>query len=192
MDNERPVRANSPAFEYVYVANQRCTCGGYFKAERQELRTLRSGPQDRLIARCQACGEECSFDFDIESFFGEFEKYSRFHQTDDRFREAMTSAQAGELTEAVEALRLVVDEEEGEPNFAWAHYHLGLMLSAQGQHQQALDHLRRAAEIQPSEPLIQQGLGEVLRETGQEEAAGEHLAYAAELRECFGEESPSK
>ena len=102
--------ANSPAFEYVYVANQRCACGGHFAVVCQELR---AGPVDRLTGRCELCGEETAFDFDIGSFFGQFEKYSRFHQTDDRFREAMAHIHAGRWGEAEAALQQAVDEEEG-------------------------------------------------------------------------------
>ncbi len=48
---------------------------------------------------------------------GDFEKYSRFHRTDGRFREAMAHLRAGRLAEAEAALQQVVDPEEREPAF---------------------------------------------------------------------------
>jgi tetratricopeptide (TPR) repeat protein len=188
MENSSTIPANSPAFEYVYVANQRCDCGGYFAAVRQELHTPTSGPVDRLVARCGSCGAERAFDFDISSFFGQFEKYGRFHKTDDRFREAIGCLRAGRLAEAAAALRQVVDPEEGEPAFAWGHYHLGMILLLQHRPEEALTHLERAVAIQPLEPDIHEGLGRAHRAVGQETEAQGHFHRAGELRARFGAE----
>jgi len=152
------IPANSPAFEYVYVANQRCECGGYFAAVRQELRTPPSGPVDRITGRCQACQAERIFDFDIRSFFGQFERYDRFRQTDAHFKEAMACIRQGQWAEAEAALHRVVDPEEGEPAFAWGYYHLGRVLYMQGRVDEARACLERAAEIQPLELDIQEVL----------------------------------
>ena len=149
MDETDLIPANSPSFEYVYVANQRCECGRTFRAVRQELRAGPSGPVDRIVACCEGCGSERAFDFGIASFFGQFERYSRFGQTDDRFREAMVLLSEGHLAEAEAALRQVVVPEEGEPAFAWAHYHLGMILLAQRRWEEARVHLERATAIQP-------------------------------------------
>jgi len=176
------IPANSIAFEYVYVANQRCDCGGYFAAARQELR---AGPVDRLTGRCESCGAERAFDFDVSSFFGQFEKYARFHQTEDRFRAAMGHLRAGRLAEAEADLRLVLDPEEGEPAFAWAHYHLGRVLLMQDRPDEALAHLERAAAIQPLEPDIYEGLAQACRAAGREAEAEGHLRRAGELRARF-------
>lgn len=182
------IPVNSIEFEYVYVANQRCSCGGYFAAARQELRQGPSGPVDHLIARCEGCGAERSFEFDICSFFGQWEKYGRFRQTDQRFREAMSQLGAGRLAEAEAALRQVVDAEEGEPAFAWGHYHLGCILLLKGQAEEARFHLERAAAIQPLEPDIHEALACALQATGEQEAARSHFQESAALRERFPQE----
>lgn len=150
------VPVNSPAFEYVYVANQRCECGGYFAAIRQELRMLPSGPIDHITGRCQLCQAERAFDFDIHSFFGQIERYDRFRQTDAHFKEAMVCVREQRWAEAEAALRLVVDPDEGEPAFAWGYYHLAQVLRVQGRLGEARLMLERAAAIQPLEPEIQE------------------------------------
>lgn len=190
MDTEsspEPIPANSIEFEYVYVANQRCLCGGYFSPLRQELRRGPSGPVDRLTARCEKCGSERAFDFDIHTFFGQWEKYGRFHQTEEYFRAAMRHIRTGELREAEAALRRVVDEEEGEPAFAWGHFHLGRLLLIEHRAEEALVHLERAATIQPLEPDIREVLALALEATGQPEAAQAHLRAGADLRARFPE-----
>lgn len=181
------IPTNSIEFEYVYVANQRCACGGYFAAVRQELRQGPRGPVDHLTARCEQCGAERSFDFDIRTFFGHWEKYGRFRQTDGHFRQAMRHLQAGELAEAEAALRRVVDEEEGEPAFAWGHYHLGCVLLLERRAGEALSHLERAAAIQPLEAEIHEALARALEATGRAEAARAHWQESAALRARFPE-----
>ncbi len=184
----RPIPANSIEFEYVYVANQRCSCGGYFAARSQELRRGPEGPVDHLIARCEACGAERAFDFDIRTFFGQWEKYGRFRETEEFFRAAMRHLKAGELAEAEGALRRVVDAEEGEPAFAWGHYHLGVVLLVADRAEEALPHLERAAAIQPLEPDIHEALAVALEALGQGEAAEAHRRESADLRARFPEE----
>lgn len=179
------IPVNSIDFEYVYVANQRCSCGGYLTVIRQELRQRSSGPVDHLTARCTRCGAEHTFEFGIQSFFGQWERYGRFRQTDERFREAMAHLRAGRLAEAEAALRQVVDAEEGEPAFAWAHYHLGCVLLMEGRAKEARFHLEQAVAIQPLEPEIHEALALALRATGAEDAARFHLRESAALRERF-------
>ncbi len=179
------IPANSIEFEYVYVANQRCECGRYFAALRQELRQGPAGPVDVLTARCEGCGAERTFEFNIGSFFGQWEKYGRFRQTDGHFREAMQHLRAGRLEEAEVALRQVVDAEEGEPAFAWGHYHLGCVLLLEGRAEEARVHLERAVAIQPLEPEIHQALARALEATGQMEDARAHWQESTALRERF-------
>ncbi len=152
------IPANSIAFEYVYVSNQRCECGRYFAVQRQELGSTSCGPIDRIIARCEGCQAERTFVFDIGSFFGQFEKYGRFDQTEAHFKQAMAHLRDRRFAEAEMELRQVVDPAEGEPAFAWAHYHLGMLALVQGRADEALSHLERAAAIQPLEAEILEGL----------------------------------
>lgn len=184
------VVVNSPAFEHVYVANQRCACGGYFVTVRQELRTTTEGPVDRLIARCERCGAERAFEFDIRSFFGQVERYGCFQQTDEWFREAMRHIRAGRLSQAEAALRQVVDPEEGEPAFGWAHYHLGMVLLAQHRSEEAVEHLERAMALQPLEWDIWEGLGEACRAAGREADAAAAFRSAEELRQRYESQGP--
>lgn len=180
-----PIPTNSIEFEYVYVANQRCACGGYFAAVRQETRQGPAGPTDVLTARCEGCGAERSFEFDIRSFFAQWEKYGRFRQTDQRFRDGMAHLSAGRLAEAEAALRQVVDAEEGEPAFAWGHYQLGRVLLIAGRAEEARAHLERAVAIQPLEPEIHEALARALEAAGESEAAQAHRRESAALRARF-------
>ncbi|MGB9774942.1 MAG: tetratricopeptide repeat protein [Anaerolineae bacterium] len=180
-----PIPVNSIEFEYVYVANQRCACGGYFAAVRQELRRGPAGPVDVLTARCEGCGAERTFEFDVGSFFGQWEKYGRFRKTDQWFREAMAHWSAGRLAEAEEALRQVVDAKEGEPAFAWGHYHLGRVLLLEERVEEARAHLERAAVIQPLEPDIREALARALEAMGEPEAAQAQRRESAALRARF-------
>ncbi len=188
MNDPDPIPANSPSFEYVYVANQHCACGGLLAIVRQELVNRPSGPLDRLVARCQACGAELTFEFDIASFFGQFEKYSRFHQTEDSFRQAMGHVRAGELAEAECALRRVVDAQEGEPAFAWGHYHLGRVLLLEQRAKEAITHLEWAVGIQPLEADIHEVLASAYQSVGRMEEADRHREQSASLRDRLGSE----
>ncbi|HHS98394.1 MAG TPA: tetratricopeptide repeat protein [Chloroflexi bacterium] len=181
-----PIPANSPGFEFVYVANQRCECGGYFATVSQSLQDAPARPTERVLARCEACGAERTFVFDISSFFGKFERYDRFQQTEDTFRRAMAALRAGRPTEAEVALREVVDPEKGEPAFAWGYYHLGRVLLMQGRAEEAVGALERAAAIQPLEPDIHRVLARALQAAGRVEQAQGHLRRAEELRARFG------
>jgi tetratricopeptide (TPR) repeat protein len=175
------IRTNSPSFEYVYVANQRCPCGGYFNVTRQELLNTPAGPVDRLLAECKQCDTERAFEFDISSFFGDFDKYAHFFPVDKSFRAAMEHIQAGRLAQAESLLRQVVDPQTGEPAFAWGHYHLGQVLLTKDRPTEGLEHLQRAAEIQPLEPNIHRALGKAYQALDREDEAQEHLRRAEEL-----------
>ncbi|MGD1991580.1 MAG: tetratricopeptide repeat protein [Anaerolineae bacterium] len=184
---DRPIPTNSLAFEYVYVANQRCACGGHYAVTHQRLGRAGSGPVDQLTAACEACDVERTFTFNISSFFGEFEKYNRFQQTEERFRRAMVFIRAGELDQAEKILQQVVDPEEGEPAFAWAHFHLGNVLMRQGSVEAALMHLERAAAIQPLAPVIHEALGQAYRVAGNAGGAESRLRRAEALRAQFAD-----
>lgn len=191
MDNPKPIPANSLAFEYVYVANQRCDCGGFFKTNRQQLRGVSSSkPVDRLSTLCGKCGAERDFDFDISSFFGQLDEYDRFQQVDDLFREAMLHIRAASFDKAEAILRRVVDPHEGEPAFAWAYFHLGMVLLMQSRPSEALEHLEQALAIQPLESDIHEGLGRACHEAGRKKEAAEHFLEAEALRTRF--EEPQK
>jgi tetratricopeptide (TPR) repeat protein len=147
---------------------------------------------DRLIARCEGCSVERSFEFDISSFFGQFDKYAGYHQTDDLFRQAMRHVSADRMNQAEEALRRVVDPEEGEPAFAWGHYHLGVVLFVQGRLDEAATHLEQAITIQPLEPEIQEALGRTWRALGREAEGEKHLRQAERLRVRFAPSDSSE
>jgi tetratricopeptide (TPR) repeat protein len=185
MNDSPPIITNSPAFEYVYVANQRCDCGGRFAAAGQELRNTPTGPVDRITGRCAACSEGRIFDFDISSFFGQFERYDLFRQTDAHFQEAMVHVRAQQWEEAEAALRRVIDPEEGEPAFAWAHFHLGAVLLCRGRAEEAVAQLETAALIQPLEADIHEMLGNACQGAGRVAEARIHVERAQELRERF-------
>ncbi len=179
------IPVNSVTFEYVYVANQRCECGGYFATVSQELHISPSGPVDRLKARCESCGVERTFDFDISSFFGQLEKYGHFRLVDDCFRQAMLHLRAGRLGEAEAALRRVVDPEEGEPAFAWGYYHLGMVLLYQNRPEEALPYLERASALQPLEPDIHEGVGRAYQAAGFGREAEDRFRLVEKLRTRF-------
>ncbi len=180
------IPANSPGFEFVYVANQRCECGGYFATVNQTLGYSPTRPTEQVQARCEACGAERTFVFDISSFFGKFERYDRFQQTEETFRRAMAALRAGRPDQAEASLREVVDPEKGEPAFAWGYYHLGRVLLMQGRAEEAVVVLEQALAIQPLEPDIHRVLARALQAVGRKEQAQGHLREAEELQARFG------
>jgi len=137
------------------------------------------------VVSCVSCGQERYFDFDVGSFFGDFEKYGRYRETEAHFQQAVVYIQAQDWPAAEEELRRVVDPEEGEPAFAWAHYHLGMVLLMQRRVTEALPHLEHAVAILPLEADIHEGLGRAYRASGREAEALSCLYQAQELRTRF-------
>lgn len=64
------IKVGSLPEEYAYLAKQRCACGGTFTREAQALLEIGGKKCDQLSVRCQKCGTEKRFLFDISSFFG--------------------------------------------------------------------------------------------------------------------------
>jgi tetratricopeptide (TPR) repeat protein len=188
---QHPIKVNSPEFEYVYVANQRCPCGGDYTVVRQELMHT-TPPTDYLECRCQKCDQERTFAFDISSFFGHFEKYGRFVETDRQFHEALLQLKMGQLAQAEEAFLRVIDPDEGEPNFAWGLFYLGSLYLALERPAEAYEYLSRAVAIQSLDAPLHQMLAFACRFLGREEESRQQLAMMLDLERRFsasGDES---
>ncbi len=56
--------------EYAHIRAEKCGCGGRWEVQEQQL--LREGERwvDRISVRCEACGRERAFLFDVSNFFG--------------------------------------------------------------------------------------------------------------------------
>ena len=182
---DTPIKANSTRFEYIYLASQRCGCGGRYTFLRQSL-LMGPPPTDRLDCRCQQCGRERAFDFDISSFFGQVAKYGRFEETDRAFREALAHLKAGELVDAEQGFLRAIDPDEGEPNFGLALFYLGGLYLNLNQLDRAYEYLARAADIQPLESAYHQLLAFACQSTGRPEEARQHLTMALELEKRLG------
>ncbi len=65
------LKVNGIPQEYEHIGLQRCACGGRWRPVSQAL--LQDGDRhfDLIRARCQKCGLETEFLFDISSFFGQ-------------------------------------------------------------------------------------------------------------------------
>jgi HEAT repeat protein len=59
--------------EYKYVGKERCGCGGAYEVVSQSTREENGKHFDRLDCRCQKCGKEKTFIFDVTSIFQEYE-----------------------------------------------------------------------------------------------------------------------
>ena len=70
VDVSQAIKVNGIPEEYAYLAKQRCACGGSLTREAQALLELGGKKYDQLTARCEKCGQEQRFLFDINSFFG--------------------------------------------------------------------------------------------------------------------------
>lgn len=182
---DTPIKTNSTHFEYVYIAGQRCECGGRYAFLKQSLLTG-PPPIDRLDCRCRQCGRERAFDFDIGSFFGQIDKYGRFEETDRAFHEALAHLKAGELVDAEQGFLRVIDPDEGEPNFGIALFYLGGLYLKLNQPDRAYEYLARAANIQPLEPAYHQLLAFACQSTGRPEEARRHLTTMLELGKRLG------
>jgi hypothetical protein len=64
------IAVNSVAEEYYYWRRQKCACGGRYRLRYQLLRQQGEQHFDELHVRCNQCGAERDFVFDITSFFG--------------------------------------------------------------------------------------------------------------------------
>ncbi len=181
------IPANSITFEVVYVQAQRCECGGSYRFESQHLLMADDLPIDRLTAVCEACGTEQNFFFDIHAFYGEEDQESHFERTEVTMRRAIEAIHVQRWTKAEAALRRVIDPEEGEPAFGWAHYHLGMVLLVQERPQEGLEEIRTAVALVPNEPEFYRGLSKALARLGREEEAAEaldrHQAFKARAKD---------
>jgi parallel beta-helix repeat protein len=57
--------------EYLYISQQRCSCGGGFQVKGQRLKKGKTTSYDVLTAVCRKCRQKKSFRFDVGRFFGE-------------------------------------------------------------------------------------------------------------------------
>ena len=93
--------------------------------------------------------------------------------------QARQELNAGDLPAAVEAYRSVL---EVEPDNAEAHFNLGLVVSRKGLWSQAIPHLRRAIQTDPTRAIVYVYLGEALNHVDDLHGALQAFQHAAELR----------
>jgi len=74
---EKLLPVNCVEEEYLYVAMQRCECGGAFEHDRQSLLKHGETACDELTVHCIQCSKPRTFVFDISAFFGKLENYGR-------------------------------------------------------------------------------------------------------------------
>lgn len=63
--------------EYLYVAMQRCECGGHYEHDRQSLTKRGETACDELTVHCVQCRKPRTFSFDISAFFGNLANYGK-------------------------------------------------------------------------------------------------------------------
>ena len=92
--------------------------------------------------------------------------------------------QQGKWTEAIphyeQALQL-------NPNYAEAHYNLGVALAQQGQWPEAIPHFERALQLKPDYAEAHYNLGVALAQQGQWPAAIPHFERALQLKPDYAE-----
>ncbi|MFH1549521.1 MAG: hypothetical protein ABIH04_03075 [Planctomycetota bacterium] len=74
-EKQSSLPANCVEEEYMYVALQRCECGGPLDTEKQTLVCEDAAPLDVLSTRCSLCSKTRLFRFDISAFYGDLSKY---------------------------------------------------------------------------------------------------------------------
>ncbi len=163
------IPANSLTFELAHVMTQRCTCGGQYQFMGQQLLMMNELPIDRLRARCTDCETEAFFFFDIHTFYDQPPAADRFAHTEALLREALATMATGDWPAAETLLRRVIDPREGEPAFGWAHYQLGLVLLAQNQRTEGIQHIEEALRWVPNEPAFIKGLEKARADEAQKE-----------------------
>jgi len=56
--------------EYMHIEAERCDCGGKWEVLEQALIEHDGKPYDQIRVRCERCGLERDFFFDISAFYG--------------------------------------------------------------------------------------------------------------------------
>ncbi len=74
--------SNSVDEQYIYVALQKCECGGSYHAVSQALLEKEGTPHDRLDAICIDCDTKKAFEFDISRYYGEPSLYHSLNPFD--------------------------------------------------------------------------------------------------------------
>jgi tetratricopeptide (TPR) repeat protein len=95
-----------------------------------------------------------------------------------RLKAAGMFDQGGKADEALKVLSEVAEE---EPDFAEAHYELGKLQLSKGRDEEAIAHFRRAVVVDPRLTVAQQALGRALLSSGMTTDALVHLVRAVEL-----------
>jgi choline-sulfatase len=101
----------------------------------------------------------------------------------DRLAEVLL--QSGQPEKRAEARTLLEGLATTAPGDALAAYNLGQLLLVEGQTERALNQLKRAASLSPTEPDVHQALGSALALSGRREEAVESFRRAVELAPCF-------
>ena len=96
----------------------------------------------------------------------------------DRYAEAETIKNSGDLAGAVEALTALVAY---EPDFALAHSALGAWCTRLERHEEAVRHARRACELEPRDPFSYTALSVACMRAGMIPEAEEALAKSRML-----------
>jgi len=100
-------------------------------------------------------------------------------------RLAQVLLQSGQSGKSAEARALLEGLAADAPNDALAAYNLGQLLLVEGEAENALVELRRAAALAQSDPDVHQALGSAFALLGRREEAVESFRRAVELAPCF-------
>jgi hypothetical protein len=73
------VKVHDVAQEYWYIRRTHCSCGGTFQTQMQMLQYRDGTPVDRLVTKCDKCGNAREFLFDISAFHGVAIMVERMH-----------------------------------------------------------------------------------------------------------------
>jgi tetratricopeptide (TPR) repeat protein len=179
--------ANSIMFEAAHITAQYCTCGGRYRADIQRLLIINDRPIDYIGARCERCGASRDFFFDIHSFYskdGQMETNgSRFQAIETLLQQAGQAIAESRWDEAEKKLHDVLDRREGEPDFGWAHYHLGMVYLIQNRCEEAWSHIQRAIALIPHEAEFYRGASKALALLEHEEEAAQAMEQYRVLKD---------
>jgi len=137
-----------------------------------------------LHKKWRESGQQLSFDLDGQSYSAEVRRLplytpsSASEQAQELYQQALLVFAEADESQAIPLLQAAIRK---DPLLADAYESLGVMLSRQGQHQEAIAVMQQLTEVDPAEPMAHTNLSRFHMLLGDKDTAEAHMAEATRL-----------